>query len=154
MLLGISETANVRTFKPLPLCSAPWKLTGREFWSSRNERKSLSKETCFEEMQWGISEMSNARAVCNSSLLWYWGDFWSSTNTRKPFSKQQCVLTKCCWVSQKQQMWERSNLGHCVQHPWKLTSRNFWNSGSEKSHFLSKNVFWGNAVGYLRNGEC
>ena len=26
--------------------------------------------------------------------------------------------------------------------------------GMKESHFLSKNVFWENAVGYLRNGEC
>ena len=26
--------------------------------------------------------------------------------------------------------------------------------GMQESHFLSKNVFWENAVGYLRNGEC
>ena len=25
--------------------------------------------------------------------------------------------------------------------------------GVKKSHFLSKNVFWGNAVGYLRNSK-
>ena len=73
MLLGISETANVRTFKPLPLCSAPWKLTGRDFWSSRNERKQLYKEKCVLRKCCGVSpEMVNARAVCKSSLLWYW----------------------------------------------------------------------------------
>ena len=26
--------------------------------------------------------------------------------------------------------------------------------GMTGSHFLSRNVFWENAVGYLRNGEC
>ena len=26
--------------------------------------------------------------------------------------------------------------------------------GMKESHFLSKNVFWENAVEYLRNGEC
>ena len=26
--------------------------------------------------------------------------------------------------------------------------------GMKDSHFLSKNVFWENAEGYLRNGEC
>ena len=26
--------------------------------------------------------------------------------------------------------------------------------GMTESHFLSKNVFWENAVGYLRNGKC
>ena len=26
--------------------------------------------------------------------------------------------------------------------------------GMQVIHFLSKNMFWENAVGYLRNGEC
>ena len=26
--------------------------------------------------------------------------------------------------------------------------------GMKESHFLNKNVFWENAVEYLRNGEC
>ena len=26
--------------------------------------------------------------------------------------------------------------------------------GMKENHYLSKNVFWENAVGYLRNGEC
>ena len=26
--------------------------------------------------------------------------------------------------------------------------------GTKESHFVSKNVFWENAVGYIRNGEC
>ena len=25
---------------------------------------------------------------------------------------------------------------------------------TQESHFVSKNVFWENAVGYVRNGEC
>ena len=25
---------------------------------------------------------------------------------------------------------------------------------NKESHFLSKNVFWENAVGYLKNSEC
>ena len=29
-----------------------------------------------------------------------------------------------------------------------------WALGMKESYFLSKNVFWENAVGYLRNGEC
>ena len=140
---------------------------------------------------------------CKASLLWYWGDFWGSRNERKPLSKQKCVLRKCCWVSQKQQMWELSNFYHCVQHLWKLTSRDYWSTRNnrkplskqkcvlrkccwvsqkqqmwelsnlchciqhpenllvgisgvlemKKSHFVRKNVFWGNAVGYIRNGE-
>ena len=26
--------------------------------------------------------------------------------------------------------------------------------GTKESHFVSRNVFWENAVGYVRNGEC
>ena len=100
-------------------------------------------------------------------------------------------------------MLELSNLCHCVQHPWKLTSRDFclgtqeshflqlkhvsrkcsgvsqkqWilelsnfaivfktpenllvgisgALGTQESHFLSWNMFWENAMEYLRNGAC
>ena len=41
----------------------PWKLTSMDFWSSRNERKPLSKKKCvLRECIVGISEMVNARA--------------------------------------------------------------------------------------------
>ena len=53
-------------------------------------------------------------------------------NERKPLSKQKCVLRKCCGVSQKWWMLELSNLCHCVQHLWKLTSRDFWSSRNER----------------------
>ena len=32
------------------------------------------------------------------------------------------------WISQKWWMLELSNLCNCVQHPWKLTSMDFWSS--------------------------
>ena len=35
-------------------------------------------------------------------------------------------------VSQKWWMLELSNLCHCVQHPWKLTSRDFWRSRNKR----------------------
>ena len=43
---------------------------------------------------------------------------------------------------------------HCVQYPWNLLVEIFGALGMKGSHFLSKNVFWENAVEYLRNGEC
>ena len=48
---------------------------------------------------------------------------------------------------------ELSNLCHCVQHPENLLVGISGVLGMKESHFLSKNVFWENAVGYLRNGE-
>ena len=52
-------------------------------------------------------------------------------------------------------MLELSNLCHCVQHPWKFNSRDFWSSRNMKeSHYLSKNVIWENAVEYPINSEC
>ena len=81
--------------------------------------------------------------------------FWSSRNERKPLSKQKCVLRKCCGVSQKWWMLELSNLCHCAQYPWKLTSRDFlWSSRNTRKPLCQQNMFWENAVGYLRNGEC
>ena len=51
-------------------------------------------------------------------------------------------------------MVELWNLSHCVQQPWKLVLVGISGAlGMKESHFLSKNVFWENAVGYLRNGE-
>ena len=44
MLWGISELVNARALNFLPLCSAPIILFNRNFWSSRNEWKPLSKK--------------------------------------------------------------------------------------------------------------
>ena len=47
---------------------------------------------------------------------------------------------------------------HCVQHTWKLTrisaALGMKALALKESYFLSKNVFWETAVGYLRNSEC
>ena len=42
----------------------------------------------------------------------------------------------------------------CSAHPENLPVGISGALGMKVSHFLSKNVFWENAVGYLRNGEC
>ena len=58
------------------------------------------------------------------------------------FLSKNVFLRKCCGVSQKQWMLELSNLCYCVQHPWKLTSRNFWSSRNTwKPHSKLKHVF-------------
>ena len=194
----------------LKLCHCvqhPWKLTGRDFWCSRNDRKThFSAKICFEKMLWGISEMVIARAFKLCHCVQHpWKltgrDFWSSRNDRKPLSQQKCVLRKCFRESQKWWVLELSNLCHCVQHPWKLTSKDFWSSQNKRKplsqqkcvlrkccgvsqklwmsehfvivfstlenllvgisgapgmtviHFLSKNLFWENAVGNLRYGD-
>ena len=47
------------------------------------------------------------------------------------------------------------NLCHCVQSTLENLLVGISGAlGMKESHFLSKNVFWENAVGYLRNGEC
>ena len=57
------------------------------------------------------------------------------------FLSKNVFLRKCCGVFQKQWMLELSNLCHCVQHPWKLTSRDFWSSrNTRKSFSLQKCV--------------
>ena len=101
-----------------------WKLTSRDFWSSRNERKSLSKQKCvlrkcFEvaQKQWML-ELSNLCHCVQHPWNLTGRDFWSSWNKRNPLSQQTCVLRKCCGVSEIWWMLELSNLCHCVQNPW------------------------------------
>ena len=80
----------------------PWKLTSRDFWRSRNERKPLSKQKCVLRK---CSKVSQKQCMLELSNLCHcvqypWKltsrDFWSSRNERKPLSKQKCVLRKCC----------------------------------------------------------
>ena len=126
----------------------PWKLTSRDFWSSRNKRKWLSKHKCVlrkccgVSQKWWMLELSNLCHCVQHPWKLTSRDFWSSRNERKPLSKQKCVLRKCCEVSQKWWMLELSNLCHCVQHPWKLTSRDFWRD------------FWRNVGKSVRYQEC
>ena len=122
MLRGISETVNARAFKLSHCVQHPWKLTSRDFWSTRNESKQVFKKNVFWENTMGISETVNARAF-------------------KP-------LRKCCGVSQKWWVLELSNLCHCVQHPWKLTSRDFWSTRNErkplsKQKCVFEKMLWG-----------
>ena len=137
--------------EPSNLCHCiqhPWKLTSRDYWSSRNERKPLSKlqhvlRKCsgVSQKQWML-EVSNLCHCIQHPWKLTSRDFWSSRHERKLLSKQICVLRKCCGVSQKWWMLELSNLCHCVQYSWKLTSRDYWSLGTKKKHFLIKNVFW------------
>ena len=164
----------------------PWKLTSRDFWSSRNDRKPLSKLKHVLRKCSGVwNEMLELSNLCHC-VQHPWKltsrDFWSSIYKLKHvnarafeivFSTPEILLVgisgvlgtkeshflsktwieKMQWNLRPQWMLELSNLCHCVQHPWKLSSRDFWSSRMTESHFLSKNVFWENAVGYLRNGE-
>ena len=117
----------------------PWKLTRRDFWSSRNDRKPLSKlkhafRKCsgLSQKQCMLEQLSNLSRCVQHPWKLIRRDFWSSRNDRKPLSKLKHVFRKCSRVSQKWWMLELSNLCHCVQHPWKLTSRDFWSSRNER----------------------
>ena len=125
----------------------PWKLTSRDFLSSRKTTKPLSKQKCVlrkccgASQKWWMLELSNL-CHCVPSR-----DFWSSRNKGRPLSKQKCVLEKCCKVSQKWWMLDLSNLCHCVKHPWKLTSSDFWSFGNTRKppseHKCFEKMLWG-----------
>ena len=104
--------------------------------------------------KWWVLELSNICHCIQHPWKLTSRDFWSSRNDRKPLCQQKCVLRKCNAVSQKWWVLELSNLGYCVQHPWKLLVGISGALGKKESHFLNRNVFWENAVGYLRNSEC
>ena len=132
----------------------PWKPTSRDFWSSRNTRKPFSKQKCvFEKMVWGISETVNARAfnLCHcdqhprklSSR-----DFWSSRNTRKQiFSAKMCLEEMVWGISETVNARTFKTFVIVFSTPEKLLVGITGALGMKESHFLSKNVFWGNVVG-------
>ena len=117
----------------------PWEFTSRNYWSSRNERKPLSQQKCVlrkwggVSQKWWLLELSNLCHCVQHPWKLSSRDFWSSIGmTRKPLSKQKHVfLRKCCRVFQKQWMLELWNHCHCVQHPRKLTSRDYWSSRND-----------------------
>ena len=131
----------------------PWKLTSRDLWSFRNERKPLSKQKCVMQKYCGVSqkwwmlELSNLCHCVQHPWKLTSRDLWSSRNERKPLSKQKCVFRICSGVSQKWWMLELSNLCHCVQHPENLLVKIYGALGTKGSHFLSRNVLqkmlWG-----------
>ena len=117
----------------------PWKLTSRDFWSSMNERKALSQQKmCFEKQL----ELRSAyfERYCRNWL--------SFTELNEHFLIY-------LFRNPRNGHWHLQNCHHCVQHLWKLTSRDFWSSSNERKP-LSKQkcVFDKNPVWYLRNGEC
>ena len=58
------------------------------------------------------------------------------------FLSKNVLWENAVGVSQKWWMLELSNICHCVQHPWKLTSRVFWSSrNKEKSLSKLKLIF-------------
>ena len=122
----------------------PWKLTSRDFWSSRNERKPLSQQNCVLRKCCGVSqkqwmlELSNLCHCVQHPWKLTSRDYWSSRNTRKPLSQLKHVFVKMHGVSQKQWMLNLSNLCQCIQHPWKLI---VGITGALEIHFLAKMCF-------------
>ena len=138
----------------------PWKHTSRDIWSCRNERRPLlnlkhvlRKCSDVSQKQWMLELWNLCHCVQHPWKLTS-KDCWNSRNKRRAFSKEKCVLRKCCGVSQKWWMLELSNLCHCVQHPENLLVKIVRTLETQESHFLRKNVFWENAVGYIRKSEC
>ena len=115
-----------------------WKVTSRDFWSSRNVRKPLSKQKCVLRKCCGVSQKTvNAKAfkplpLCSAPWKSTSRDFWSSRNESKPLSKQNVFWENAVGYLKKQWMLELSNLHFCVQHPWKVTSRDLWSSRNER----------------------
>ena len=126
----------------------PWKLTSRDFLSSRNEGNPLSKQKCVlrkccrvSQKQW-LLELSN---LCHCVQ-----HPWKLTSRRFLSSRNQNW-----WMPELSSMCQERKLLSKLKHvyPEILPVEISGALGKKESHFLSKNVFWENTVGYLRNGE-
>ena len=109
-----------------------------------NESNFLSKNVfwdkcCWVSQKWWKLELSNhCHFVQTSPWKLTSRDFWSPRNMKGTHFLSKNVFWKNAGdVAQKRWMLELSNLYHCVQHPWKLTSRDFWSSRN-KMNPLSK----------------
>ena len=132
---------NATAFKPLPLvfCTPEKLLVGISGALGTKESHFLSKicvlrKCCgVSQKQWVLEFSNHCHCVLHPWKLTS-RDFWSSRNMKESaFSQLKDVLRKCSGVSQKQWMLELPNLCHCVLHPWKLTSRDFWSSRNERN---------------------
>ena len=157
MLWGISEIVNVRA--SCHCVQHPWKLTGRDFWSSRNDRNPLSQQKCVlrkccreSHKQWKLELSKHCHFAHHSWKLLVGISGALGTKENHPQSKM-CFAEMLWSISEmvKARAFKALPFAH---HPWKLTGRDFWSSRTKESHFLSKNVFWENVVGFLRNGDC
>ena len=133
-------------------------ITSRNFWSSRNERKVLSKlkhvfrKCCRLYQKWWMLKLPNLCHCVQHPWKLTSRNFWGSRNESKPLSKQKMCFEKMLWGIS-----EMVNARAYKSLPL-LTSRNFWSSNEMKLSKLKQlskqNMFWENAVGYLRNCEC
>ena len=141
MVWGISEMVTARNLEQTfaIVFQHPWEFTSRNYWSSRNERKPLSQlKHVFRKCSgvslklWMLEFLNLCHCVQHPWKLTN-RDFWSSRKRGKPLSQLKHVFwRKCSGVSQKWWVLELSNLCHCIQHPRKLTSRNYWSSRNER----------------------
>ena len=86
--LGV-DLPNLNSSWPLCHCvQHPWKLTSRDYWSSRNDRKPLLQQKCVlrkcckESQKWWVLELSNLCHCVQHPWKFSSGDFWSSRNER------------------------------------------------------------------------
>ena len=128
----------------------PWKSTSRHFWSCKKQSKPLSMQKYVLWKCCGVSQKSmNARSFQTFAIVFSTpenilvGNSAELRNERKLLYKQKCVLRKWCGVSQKWWMLEIPNICHCIQHPWKSTSRHFWSCKKQsKPLSMQKYILW------------
>ena len=127
----------------------PGKLTSRHFWCSRKERNPLFQQKCVflkccgvSQKQWMLELSNLCHCIQHPWKTYLVGISGSSRKERNPHFQQKCVFRKCCGVSQKQWMLEHSNLCHCVQNPWKLTSRDDCSTKNERKPLSTLKHVW------------
>ena len=163
MLQGISEMVNARACKPLPLCfSTPENLLLVDIWSSQEWHEShfVSKNVFWENAAGYLrnGEWLELANLCHC-VQYPWTltsrDFSGALGTQEShFVSKNVVLRKCCGViSEMVNARAFKPLPFCSATLEILIAVICGALGIKKATFLSKYVFWENAVGYLRNGK-
>ena len=115
----------------LPCVQHPWKLTSRDYWSSRNERQPLSKLKHVLRRCSGVSQKQCMLSFQTFAIVFSTPENLlvgiSGVLGMKGSSWPQDVSTggrSAKWLNHL----DNRNLCHCVQHPENCTSRDYWSS--------------------------
>ena len=104
----------------------PWKLTSRDSWCSRNERVILNHKMSVLGIDLQVDLLISTVTIetwnCHSLPL----------DVSRGIHLQNLATTCQYWGVDLPNLNSSLPLCHCVQHPWKLTSRDYWSSRNKR----------------------
>ena len=131
----------------------PWKLTSRDFWSSRKTGKPLSqlkhvfRKCSGVSQKWWVLALSNLFHCIQHPWKLTSRDFWSSRNKENHFLSENVFWENGVGYLRNSDCWSFQTFAIVFSTPEKLLIGISRALGMQESHFLCKNMCWENGVG-------